>query len=398
MLMDKAIIFVTAGRWQVPAIEMARELGFRSIAIDSNPEATGLRIADHSIITELTNIKEIIEGIDSLGVFIAGVISYCSEVGVSTASIIREHYDLGFPNSEQALIFLDKSLQRKKLDKEGYLNPKWQVIESIKDIDFIGNNFKFPLIVKPPSSSGSRGVSVVNSLDDLESKINFAATFSKTKKILIEEFIEGTEYTVEVKAKAGKITTLLITKKFKISNNVKTVASELWSVDPNDKIFSRLSNLTKRTFQTFGLQTGIGHLEAIVNSQDQIFIIEAAIRGGGFNLADKMVKFSTGFDLCKWSIENEARSSYDAEVLFYKPTVLFFLPTASGIFHRIYGIQEANSIEGVDVELLLNEGTKLNDAQTDADRIYCAIVQETTAENLQIKKEMVKNLIKVEVR
>ena len=123
MLMDRAVIFVTAGRWQVPAIKMAKELGFCSIAIDSNPDAPGLKIADHPIIAELDNIKEIIEGIESLAIVVAGVLSYCSEVGVLTASIIREHYKLGFPNPEQVLIFLDKSLQRKKLDKEGFINP-----------------------------------------------------------------------------------------------------------------------------------------------------------------------------------------------------------------------------------------------------------------------------------
>ena len=64
--MDRAIIFVTAGRWQVPAIKMAMELGFCSIAIDSNPDAPGLKVADHSIIAELDNIKEIIGSIDSL--------------------------------------------------------------------------------------------------------------------------------------------------------------------------------------------------------------------------------------------------------------------------------------------------------------------------------------------
>ena len=160
--MDKAVIFVTAGRWQVPAIKMSMELGFHSIAIDSNPDAPGLKVADHSIIAELDDIKEIIKSIDSLAIVVVGVLSYCSEIGVLTASIIRDHYRLGFPNPEQVLIFLDKSLQRKKLDEEGFINPKWQVINKVKDIDFEVKNFKFPLVVKPPDSSGSRGVSVVN--------------------------------------------------------------------------------------------------------------------------------------------------------------------------------------------------------------------------------------------
>lgn len=395
--MDRAIIFVTAGRWQVPAIKMAMKLGFCSIAIDSNPDAPGLKVADHSIIAELHNIKEIIESIDSLEIVVAGVLSYCSEVGVLTAAKIREYYRLEFPNPEQVLIFLDKSLQRKKLDEEGFTNPKWQVIDNVGDIDFKGKNFNFPLVVKPPDSSGSRGVSVVNSLDELEEKINKAAVFSNNKKIIIEEFINGTEFTVEVKAKNSKIDVLLVTKKFKISNNVKTVAAELWSINPNDEIYFRLSSLAKKVFHAFGLQAGIGHLEALVTENGEIYIVEAAIRGGGFNLANKMVMFSTGFNLCKWSIENETNSGYDAEVNFYKPAVLFFQPTTTGIVQKISGIDEANVIEGVSVEQLITEGTKVDDAKTDADRIYCAIVVSDSSENLQIKKEKVQNMIKVEM-
>jgi hypothetical protein len=64
------------------------------------------------------------------------------------------------------------------------------------------------------------------------------------------------------------------------------VAAELWSVNPNDEIFSRLSKLAKKVFHAFGLQAGIGHLEALVTSNGEIYVVEAAIRGGGFNLAD----------------------------------------------------------------------------------------------------------------
>jgi hypothetical protein len=45
-----------------------------------------------------------------------------------------------------------------------------------------------------------------------------------------------------------------------------------------------------------------------VTSNGEIYIVEAAIRGGGFNLANKMVIFSTGFDLCKWSIKKYCKS------------------------------------------------------------------------------------------
>ena len=396
--MRKGIVFVTAGRWQMPAIKMAKELGFYIIAIDSNPDAPGLKFSNFSIVIELNKITEILKSIDDLKVEVEGVISYCSEVGVFTAAQIREYYKLGFPSTEQVSIFLNKSLQRKKLDEGGFINPKWIEINNTANIDFKIQNFNFPLVVKPPDSSGSRGVSIVNSRKEIEDKIYKALVFSTNKKILIEEFIDGTEFTVEVAAKGGNIITLLVTRKIKISSEIKTVASELWSVNPNEQIYSRLSILARQVFKLFGLQTGVGHLEAIINSNGEIYVVEAAIRGGGFNLANKMVKFSTGFDFCKWSIESEAKKNYEPKIQFYIPSVLFFQPTSKGIIRKISGVDEANLIDDVDVELLISEGSELSDASTDADRIYCAIIKSASIEILQAKKEKVENMIKVEMQ
>lgn len=395
--MRSGIVFVTAGHWQVPAIKMAKELGFFSISIDSNPKAPGLEISDYSIISELEKINEILEKIDSFNVAVKGVLSYCSEVGVFTAARIREHYNLGFPSAEQVSIFLDKSLQRKKLDLDGFINPKWIEINDFIDLDIKVNKFKFPLVVKPPDSSGSRGVSVVDSPGELQNKVSKAANFSKNKKIIIEEFIDGIEYTVEVAASEKIITVLLITRKVKVSDELRMVASELWSVNPSDEIHFKISSLAKQVFKSFGLQTGVGHLEVIVNSKNDIYVVEAAIRGGGFNLAHKLVEYSTGFDYCKWAIESEVGKVCDSKIYFYKPSVLFFQPTTKGILKKISGIEAANLHSGVDVEQLITEGSKVNHATTDADRIYCAIVQSNSEENLKEKKVEMQNMIKVDI-
>ena len=134
--MHKGIVFVTAGRWQMPAIKMAKELGFYIIAIDSNPDAPGLKISNFSIVIELNRITEILKRIDDLKVEVEGVVSYCSEVGVFTAAQIREYYKLGFPNTEQVSIFLNKSLQRKKLDEGGFINPKWIEINNTAAVSY----------------------------------------------------------------------------------------------------------------------------------------------------------------------------------------------------------------------------------------------------------------------
>lgn len=251
------------------------------------------------------------------------------------------------------------------------------------------------MVVKPIDSSGSRGVSIVNSVEDLNRAAKIAFIFSKNKKIIIEQFMDGNEYTIEVAAQKGNIKVLLVTKKIKISTEIKTVAAELWSVNPREKDFQQLSDLATRVFNTFGLVKGVGHLEVIKGKDGNFYVVEAAIRGGGFNLANKMVKTTTGFDYCQWCIDTEADIECNEKILFYKPTVLFFQPSEEGVLQNIFGIQEANLVPEVYVEQLIETGKTISKAISDSDRVYCAIVSAGSLIDLENKKKFVQRIVKV---
>lgn len=396
--MSKAYIFVTAGYWQFPAIKRAKEMGFHCITIDSNPKAPGLGVSDTPIVTELNNLDRITNVIDSLGLEVCAVLSYCSEVGIFLAAQLRDYYKLGFPGLQEVTIFLDKSQQRRILDEHGFINPLWRVFNKEADFHIESEFIKYPKIVKPIDSSGSRGVSVVNSAKDLNNAAEIAFTHSKNKKIIIEQFIDGDEFTVEATALKGNIRILLVTRKTKISAELKTVAAELWSVNPEERIFQQLSDLAIKVFSAFGLVKGVGHLEAIHGIDGNFYVVEAAIRGGGFNLANKMVKTTTGFNYLQWSINTEANIENDEENLFYKPTVLFFQPSEEGVLQNISGIQEANLLPDVYVEQLIETGKAISKAVADSDRVYCAILSARSSEELQSKKEYVQSLIKVKYK
>jgi biotin carboxylase len=393
--MNKAYIFVTAGHWQLPAINRAKEMGFYCVAIDSNPDAPGFAVSDMSIVAGLNDLERITNAIDALSLEVCAVMSYCSEVGVFTAAQLRDYYKLGFPGRLEVSIFLDKSEQRRILDKQGFLNPKWRVFVQPRDIYDESKSINYPIVVKPTDSSGSRGVSIAHSADELNKAAEIAFVHSKSKKIIIEQFIVGDEYTVEVAAQKSNIQVLLVTKKIKISTEIRTVASELWSVNPGEKDFQQLSELATKVFNTFGLVKGVGHLEAIKGKDGNFYVVEAAIRGGGFNLANKMVKTVTGFDYCQWCVDTEANIKSDEKILFYKPTVLFFEPSEEGLLQNVSGIQEANLVSEVYVEQLLETGRTISKAVSDSDRVYSAIVSADSLVNLDNKKNLIQSIVKV---
>ena len=71
----------------------------------------------------------------------------------------------------------------------------------------------YPLIVKPTDRSGSRGVTKIEGPDGLEAAIHKALEDSFEKKVMIEEFVEGKEYSVECISYEGIHVFLALTEK-----------------------------------------------------------------------------------------------------------------------------------------------------------------------------------------
>ncbi|MEY4433635.1 MAG: hypothetical protein RLZZ44_1769 [Bacteroidota bacterium] len=395
---DKAIFFSTAGKWQVPAILEAKNLGYKIIAVDSNPDAIGLKLANFPLITELSDTKSIFDFIDALPVRVVASISYCSEIGLTLAAKVREKLNLGYPNEMELEKFINKKKQRQLIDSVGMPNPKWISIKNVNDSQirqFCGN-FEHPLIVKPLNSSGSRGVSHVENFSQLSGAIYEAQKNTNLNEILIEEFKFGTEYTVDFMVNNSILTIFVITEKAKSKITTKTVSSILRTLNPMSETGKKLQVFVEKITNIFSIKTGIFHLEAIVHN-DYIFLVEIAIRGGGFGLSKYLIPEASGINHALLSIQIESRTLDGNPKINYKPSILYFEPSKAGILKSISGITETNNINGVICEQLIASGSEMKFANSDGDRVLLIMISADSENELEDKFLRVKKLIKIEI-
>ena len=219
------LLCICAGRWQLNGMLQAKKQGYKLFAVDGDKNAEGLKIADKFLVIDIHETKKIINYIKDQKIGLGGVICLTSDIGQKTASIIREEFKLFGMSYKISKRMTNKEIQRGALtNKKGIDIPKWLIIEKYLNSNKIIEDIGLPCVVKPVDSAGSRGVEIVYEEQDLEEKIRSASLFSSNSRVIVEEYIQGVEYTVETFTHKLATHLLLITEKSKLN---KTLANEL---------------------------------------------------------------------------------------------------------------------------------------------------------------------------
>ena len=395
---EKWLIAVTAGRWQKHGIKEARALGIKVIGVDSDPEAEGFDEVDYKLVIAFDNHQNIIEELRKLNFNYCGAVSFCSEAGMVLAGKIREEFHLPGPNINLCKKLLEKGIQRKIWSDAGVPGPEWKIFESPETALTGIQKSKLPVIIKPTDSSGSRGVSKIESLnEDIKEAVSKAFKFSRSNQVIVESFMDGTEFTVEVFAISGKVNVLAVTEKKKVEGTKGTVASELATPDRPWEIIEKLKNAVIAAFMALEYTDGPGHAEIILKKDNSVGLVEVAGRGGGFMVFNGLVPAVSGVNIAKITAMQAIGDSVILDSIDSNAAVLRFFPSIPGKLVSISGFETANALPGVLCEPFVTPGKVFHKAAADGDRLgYILSVASSFIEALQLADEAEK-LIKFEI-
>jgi biotin carboxylase len=390
------LVVVTAGRWQRHGIKEARAAGLKVLAIDADPNAEGFTDADHVLNIELNNIEAVIEILHSLGKNIRGAVSFSSEAGMNLAAEIREEFNLPGPRTMLCQRLLDKAIQRSIWSEKGVPGPKWEVFRDPNAALKAISTFGFPLIIKPTDSSGSRGVTKIESAeDDISDAIARAFQFARSGQIILEWYMVGTEFTVEIFAANGVTHVLAVSEKKKVEGTRGTVANELATPNRPKAVVALIADAVVAAFRALGYTEGPGHAEVILGNDGNVGLVEVAGRGGGFMVFDGFVPAVSGMNIARLTALQAVGLPVGEISNIGKSAVLRFFPSFPGVLLEISGFEEANQIEGVEAAPFVKEGDHFHRAMADGDRLgYILSCAETPirAKELADKAEKMINL------
>lgn len=294
----KKLLVLAAGILQVPVIKRAKEMGYYVIAADGNPNAIGLQYADKSVVVNITSEEEVLhiareEQID-------GVIHPCSEVAMNVMGMLNDELSLSGISKDAAFRATNKHLMRRAFETFGAPSPKSFCFDDAESAwNCFGNELPNDAILKPSRNSGSRGIAKI---EKGISKENFAELFerskaeSRDKTVMLEQFIEGPEFSVEIIVWDGIINVLTVTDKVTTGTPYFV---ELGHNQPSIYSSEMVEEIKEAAvFGVKALEVNNCACHAEVKVQDgKAYIMEIGARLGGDFISTELTHLSTGVDM-----------------------------------------------------------------------------------------------------
>lgn len=301
----KKLMVLAAGLLQLPVIKKAREMGYYVIAVDDDPNAPGMALANKAIVPGGLMNEEMLVTI-AKDEHIDGVIHPCSEVAMNVMGRINDELKLCGISKEIAIRSTNKYLMREAFEAYGAPSPKSILTEDSEDAwKKFCNEFDTDAILKPSRNSGSRGIAKVEkeiSKEKFVSLYRRALDESRDHQVLIEQFIEGPEFSVEVIVWKGEPHVLAVTDK-------KTTGApyfvELGHNQPSVypvEIQEKLKAGAIAGCKALGLTYCAAHCELKVQN-DNVYLMEIGARMGGDFISTELTHLSSGIDMVAAAID-----------------------------------------------------------------------------------------------
>ena len=288
----RKIAIIGASYLQAPLIEKANQLGLETHVFAWAANDVGEKIADYFYPISIVEKEEILSKCVEIGV--DGVCTIASDLAVITVNYVADKMGLIGNSLDCTLKSTNKHEMRNCFEMNGDPSPKSKRVSSVDDLN--GIELSYPVIVKPLDRSGSRGITKLESEDSLEEAIKVAKEQGFEDAALVEEFVEGQEYSVEYISFKGKHQFLALTYKYTTGapHFIETGHLEPAPID-EDKL-SEIKRVTEHALDSLGMKYGASHTEIKINKDGIIKIIEIGGRMGGDFIGSTLVKLSTGVD------------------------------------------------------------------------------------------------------
>lgn len=307
--MKKKLIIIGANDFQNQLIIKAQEMGCETHVFAWQCGDIGEKTADYFYpisIVEKVQILEICKGIKP-----DGIISIASDLAIITVNYVAEELGLAGNGMISTMLSTNKHLMRNAFEEMGLQSPKSVQVLSVTGIDL--SSLDFPLIVKPTDRSGSRGIFKVENQSQLVKAIECATAESFEKKVLIEEFAEGDEFSIEYVSFKGNHFFLAVTRKYTTgAPNFIEMGHSQPSGLSQDTIL-QIQTLVPKALNALGIQNGASHSELKIDDNGNIRIIEIGGRMGGDCIGSDLVYLSTGYDFLEMVVDIALRNELKLE-------------------------------------------------------------------------------------
>ena len=387
----KKLLIIGASILQLPAIKKAKEMGYYVGVIDFDPNAIGIPFADEYFNVSTIDIEGVVKTAEDFKP--QGIMTLATDMPMRSIAAACEKLGLSGISFETAVKSTDKGEMIKAFEECGVEHPWYHIISSVAELDSKIDKITYPCISKPTDNSGSRGVMLIHNEQELREAVNYSSSNGRSGSVIVEEYMQGPEVSVEIITIDGEPNVLQVTDKLTTGapHFVEMGHSQPSRLDEKD--LSKIRDLACRAVRAVGIENGPAHVEIILTKEGPK-MVELGARMGGDCITTHLVPLSTGIDMIEATIKIACGEKPDIEPKFKKGSAIRFIDAPIGTITAINGIEEAEKVDGVkEVSLTKHIGDKVGEIGSSTDRVGFVIAQSNTAdEAVRVCEETLKKI------
>ncbi len=349
----KRIMILGGGTMQVPAINLARGMGLSVVVADGNPDVPGRKIADFFENIDLKDHEGMIEaalwyksemGLD--GVFTAGT--------DFSETVARVAHAAGLPgiSVEAARNASDKYRMRTVLSSADIPVPNFSLIEDVSALsecseDGVPGGLSFPLVVKPVDNMGARGIRKIDTCRDFLEAAVTAATYSRSGNVIVEEYLEGPEYSLDALVYDDEIYICGIADRHIFFPPYFIEMGHTIPAEGDAAVIEEIVTVFKRGIHALGITEGAAKGD-IKWSNGKAYVGEIAARLSGGYMSGWTYPYSSGVEVTRSALRIAlGLPPEDLTPLFERTTAERAFISIPGRIREIVGRDEPFSINGI---------------------------------------------------
>jgi len=341
------ILVIAAGPLQVPAIREAAPMGLRTVAVDANSRAPGMALADMRYAVDIFDVSAV-EKI-ARAEKISGVMTLCTDAPVRTVAAVAAALGLPAISSEAAAHATDKRLMRKALLGNGVPVPRFSEVDSIAAASAAANSLRYPVALKIACSSGSRGVYRVDTPEDLGKHFFQARQHQPHGDLLLEEWMDGPEVSVEGVCVGEKVHVIQVTDKVLFPGAYPVEAGHSQPSRLPAMIVAQIRDVTERGVSALGFTSCAFHAELKITTGGPK-IVEIGARLGGDRISTHLTPLSTGVNLVRAAIQIAVGREPNLVLSAQRGAAIrYFHARSCGTVERIEGLESVSSLPGLEL-------------------------------------------------
>jgi biotin carboxylase len=291
--MQKKLIVLGAGVYQVPLIDRARSLGCQTLVVSIPGDYPGFSHADQVFYLNTRDCEGVLDLAREQHA--DGIATTGTDVAVRTIGYVCDHLGLPGVSEHAARTLTDKSLM-KQVFAGHVCTSDFRIVHDLDEARWAAEDLGFPVMVKACDVSGSRGVTRVDSPQELAAAFSSSVSASHTTHYVVERCVIGTEIGIDAFVKDGRLQICLPHNKAVWSNRGVTIpAGHSFPFVAGPRTRAAIQEQVEAIVSCTGMDNCAINSDAMITPDGGVSIIEAGARCGATCIPE-LIQLHTGID------------------------------------------------------------------------------------------------------